>query len=110
MNNPNQKSQLMVELAITVDASEPFVKATYFLEGDSPLVFSCYEKILALKASVSTTFYPNTNAVIDSIAKGNATLQQQFIHYAKQCVKPGYDYFESKSKAGCSAIQGCSLL
>ena len=50
MNNPNQKSQLMVELAITVDAREPFVKATYFLEGDGPLIFSCYEKILALMA------------------------------------------------------------
>ena len=34
--------------------------------------------------------------MIDSLAKGNATVQQQFIHYAKQCVKPGYDYFESK--------------
>ena len=32
INNPNQKSQLMV--AIIVDAGEPFVKATYFLEGD----------------------------------------------------------------------------
>ena len=59
MNNSNQKSQLMVELAITVDAGEPFVKATYFLEGDGPLVFSCYEKILDLKASVSTALYPN---------------------------------------------------
>ena len=48
INNPTQKSQLMVKLAITVDAGEPFVKATYFLEGNGPLVFSCYEKILHL--------------------------------------------------------------
>ena len=86
----------MVELAITVDAGEPFVKATYFLEGDGPLVFSCYEKILALKASVSTAFYPNTIAVINTLANGNTTVQQQLTNYAKQCVKPGYDYFESK--------------
>ena len=78
----------MVELAITVDAGEPFVKATYFLEGDGPLVFSCYEKILALKAFVNTAF---SNAVIDSLAKGNATVQQQLTHYASQCVKLGYD-------------------
>ena len=96
MNNPTLKPQLMVELAITVDAGEPFVKATYFLEGDGPLVFSCYEKILALKASVSTAFYPNTIAVINTLANGNTTVQQQLTNYAKQCVKPGYDYFESK--------------
>ena len=43
--NSTQKSQLlMIELAIVVDAGEPFIKATYFLEGDGPLVFSCYEK------------------------------------------------------------------
>ena len=87
---------MVIKLAITVDAGEPFVKATYFLEGDGLLVFSWYEKILALKASVSTAFYPNTNAVIDSLAKEYATVQQQFIYYAKQCVKPGYDYFDSK--------------
>ena len=96
MNNPILKSQLMVELAITVDAGELFFKATYFLEGDGPLVFSCYEKILALKASISTAYYPNTNAVIRSQANGNATQQAQLMQYAKECVKPGYDYFESK--------------
>ena len=74
MNNLTLKPQLMVELAITVDAGEPFVKATYFLEGDGPLVFSCYEKILALKASVSTAFYPNTIAVINTLANGNTTV------------------------------------
>ena len=31
MNSPTLKPQLMVELAITVDAGEPFVKATYVL-------------------------------------------------------------------------------
>ena len=25
-----------------------FVKATYFLEGDGPLVFACYEKLSAV--------------------------------------------------------------
>ena len=34
--------------------------------------------------------------MIDSLAKGNASVQQQLTHHAKQCVKPGYDYFESK--------------
>ncbi len=89
------KSQLMVELAITVDAGEPFINATYFLEGDGPLVLSCYERIQALRASVSTAYYPNTSAVINTLAHGNQQIQQ-LTDYAKQCVKPGHDYFESK--------------
>ena len=76
MNNPTQKSQLMIELAITVDAGEPFVKATYFLTDPS-----CYEKILALKASIGTAFYPNTNAVVNSLAGGNVAVQQQLTPY-----------------------------
>ena len=76
-NNQSTKSQLMVELAVTVDAGEPFVKATYYLEGDGPLVFFCYEKIMELKASVSTAFYPNTTAIINKLANGNPTVHQQ---------------------------------
>ena len=36
----------MVELAATIDAATPFVKATYNLEGDGPFALSCYEAIL----------------------------------------------------------------
>ena len=36
---------LKLELAGTIDVGEHFVKATYFLEGDGPLVFACYEKL-----------------------------------------------------------------
>lgn len=35
--------ELLVELAVTIDAGEPFVKATYKLEGDGPLALECYE-------------------------------------------------------------------
>ena len=37
-----------MELAISLDAGEPFVKATYQLEGDGPLVLSAYEEITVL--------------------------------------------------------------
>ena len=62
-----------------------------------PLVFTCYEKIMELKASVSTGFYPNTMiAVINKVANGNPTLQQQLSDYSKQCVKPGHEYVIDK--------------
>ena len=41
----NYPREVLVELAVYVDAGEEFVKATYRLEGDGPLVFDCYEII-----------------------------------------------------------------
>ena len=63
LNDPPKNRKLQIELAITIDAGEPFVKATYRLEGDGPLVFTAYEEISALSNSISTQHYPNTNAV-----------------------------------------------
>ena len=45
LQDPPSKRKLMNELAMTIDASEPFVKATYCLKGDGPLIFSAYEEI-----------------------------------------------------------------
>ena len=59
----------MVELAVICRCRR---KSTYYLEGDGP-VFSCYEKLMELKASVRTAFYPNTTAIIDKLAYGNPT-------------------------------------
>ena len=42
-----------MELAIIIDFGMNFVKATYQLEADSPLVFQCYEVISTLIASVT---------------------------------------------------------
>ena len=77
-----------MELAITVDAGEPFVKATYRMEGDGPLVFSAYEEISTLRSTISNPFYPNVRAVADELAGGVASLNNQLINYAKACVKP----------------------
>ena len=43
--DPIKNSRLQVELAAVIDAGEPFVKATYVLEGDGPLALSCYEVV-----------------------------------------------------------------
>ena len=47
-SDPQQRMLLKLELAATIDIGEHFVKATYFLEGDGPLIFSCYEKVSAV--------------------------------------------------------------
>ena len=45
LSDDEEKKYLMVELAVTIDAAAPFVKATYNLEGDGPLALTCYEAI-----------------------------------------------------------------
>lgn len=47
----SKKIKLMIELAVTVDRGKLFIKATYYLERDDPLVLTCYEKMLELKES-----------------------------------------------------------
>ena len=37
----NSSKELMVELAVTVAAGEPFLKATYILEGDGLHAIQC---------------------------------------------------------------------
>ena len=58
----------VVELAATVDAGLPFVKCTYNLEGDGPLVLSCYDTISALNMAARQAHYPNLDAITGLIA------------------------------------------
>ena len=51
---------LDIELSALIDAGKHFVKATYHLEGDGPLVFSCYERLSALAHAIAIESYPNT--------------------------------------------------
>ena len=76
---------------MTIDTGEPFVKATYHLEGDSPLIFSAYKEIKALEAGIHSQYYPNTNAVANKLSP-DPTRKQQLIEYGKACVKPAYEY------------------
>ena len=45
MDDPPQNRKLKMEFAVTIDAGETFVKATYCLEGDGPIAFVVYEEI-----------------------------------------------------------------
>ena len=75
---------------------EPFLKATYKLEGDSPLSLEAYQQLSILFASVSTQHYPNVAAVAKAEANRNASHEQQLLDYSKACVQPAYDYFYLK--------------
>lgn len=87
--------ELIVELAAVVDAGEPFVKATYKLEGDGPLALECYEILSSLKAAIQVSHLPNTTAVAKRLASPT-TPEQHWMTYAMSCIQPVYDYFNSK--------------
>ena len=46
-DDPATARDLEIELAAMIDAGNHFTQATYYLEGDGPLVFSCYERLSA---------------------------------------------------------------
>ena len=93
LNDQQQRPYLMVELAVTVDAAMPFVKATYNLEGDGPLALSCYETISGLNVAARQAHYPNLQPVARQVSEGDAQLEQQLIQYAKSSIQPGLDYY-----------------
>ena len=62
-STPQQKGQLQLELAATVDVGELFVKTTDRLEGDGPLALECFEMISMLQASIRNNHHPNVDGV-----------------------------------------------
>ena len=50
--NPHDLQDLLLKLAAVVDAGIHFVKSTYSLEGDSPLIFSSCEHLSAVAQAV----------------------------------------------------------
>ena len=78
-----------MELAVTVDAMEHFVKATYYL-GDGALAFYAYEHLSLLFSSVSNPHYPNVVSVAKDLANGSSSHVQQLVAYARSSVEPAY--------------------
>ena len=70
LDDPASVRDLELELAAMVDAGKHFVSATYYLEGDGPLVFSCYERLSGLAHAIAIESYPNTEAKAQDHAAG----------------------------------------
>ena len=81
LRDPSQSRKLKMELAVTTDEMEPFVKATYVLEGDGPLALVAYERLTTLFAVIASEHYPNVNLMLSQriflvVTQGvNANLQ-----------------------------------
>ena len=73
LHNPSTKSFIQVELAAVVDVGEAFVKTTYTLEGDGPLVLKCFEVLIA--AGIQVRHYPNVQAIIQTLGTNSTQIQ-----------------------------------
>ena len=110
LNDPQVKAHVQIELAAIVDGGEPFVKATYKLEGDGPLVLHCYEVLNTVATSIQISHYPNVHGIAQVLSKGSQAHFQQWVDYAKGCVEPGLQYFLDKFSnelRGCSRLHSC---
>ena len=82
---------------LLVDVCKHFVKATYFLEGDGPSVFSCYEKLSAVSQFCQTPCFPNVRAIATAIAKEDPCQNVTALkRSAKACVEPAITWFLRK--------------
>ena len=97
LSEPQRPMNLKLELAATIDVGEHFVKATYFLKGDGPLVFTCYEKLSAVSQFCQALCFPNARAIATAIAEEdpgqNLTALERS---AKGCVEPAITWFLRK--------------
>ena len=66
-----KNSKFRLELAAVIDAEERFVKATYKLEGDGVLGFSCFDVLASLTVRIRTAYFPNLTAVYTRVSAGN---------------------------------------
>ena len=97
-----------------VDAGEAFVKATCNLEGDGPLVPRRYEILRTLIAGTLVGHYPYVQAIAQILSEGSPVILQQWIEYAKTCIKPGLQYFLGKFseelRSSVAAFKAAGLL
>ena len=107
--DPERLVNLKLELAATINVGKHFVKATYELEGDGPLVFSCYEKLKAVAEAFQAPHFPNTRAVVVAIANEGATqVAATLEQWAKACVQQAIQWFLQKFSKFSNLQESCA--
>lgn len=93
----NNVVSLKLELAALVDVGKVFVKATYILEEDSPLVFSCFETLQGVYNPCQNVRLPNVHAIAVAIVDADSTQNVgAFEQEAKRSVQPAIEWFLRK--------------
>ena len=62
---------IRLELAAVIDGGSIFRNNTYFLEGDGPLIFVAFDKVISIFFFIENTQWPSADAVIESIVSNH---------------------------------------
>ena len=90
-------SYLKLELAVSVDAGTPFVRATALLEGSSANVFlNTYDEVINVQLACQTRPWPNVRAVVRDLSGGDDAAAEVWMKYALRCFEGAHRYFSSK--------------
>ena len=87
---------LQVELAASVDGADPFIKATYALEGDGPLAFVTFDKMAELNQFTLAPHLPNLTAICKQWGGDTQPPTDEFqalYQQGMQCIISGFNYF-----------------
>ena len=95
-NSPGDSKDLELKLAAFVDGGNHFVSATYYLEGDGPLVFSYYGRLATVSNAVAVAAYPNVEGVARRQAIGNLPVYNQLVAKANAFTNLGLQFFQRK--------------
>ena len=97
LSDPERLMNLKLELAATIDVGALFVEATYFLEGDGPLGFACYEKLSAVSQFCQAPCFPNVRAIATAISEEDPCQNLTALERsAKACFQQAITQFLSK--------------
>ena len=97
LSDQESPMNLQLQLAAIVDVGHHFVTATYYLEGDGPLVFSCYAKLQAVAEACRVPHFPNVRAVSTAIVTEDPTQNVDTLEQrARECVDPAIQWFLRK--------------
>lgn len=97
LTDEQSRISLQPELAAIADVGQHFVKATYYVKGDGPLVFSCYNTLQAVAEACRAPHFPNVRAVSATIAAGSPTQNVGLLEQrARAFVDPPIQWFLRK--------------
>ena len=110
LNNEDMNRQLCLQLAVTVDAGLQFVTKTYELEGDGDIIVDTYTFLQEIATAAALRHYPNTKAMADKFADGDANYSAQMFQQALECVLPAITYFLQKfNRRGSSLFEAVQM-
>ena len=73
-------------------AGLPFVQATYNLEGDGPLVLTCYKEVGNLVYSIQLAHFPKLNRIAGILSQEQTTIKEELVQYGSSCAQPVFFY------------------